>query len=234
MIEVREGSRLVCDPLKLPKRCGIGASRRVCESDKMLSLWLVAVRVFLFLVNPDINVKCEQRVTIKFLMKSGCSPIECWRKLKDVWAERTMSKTQVHFWHKRFKEGEDSVRDAPRTGRPKSARTAENIEMISGMIEGDSSLSMHEISLRTGLSQPVVAKILRLDLKLTCKCAKFVLRELTEPQKWTRKTMCEENIEFLCSQDDPEDFVKRIITGDEMWVSTFEAEGKLATTTWSA
>ncbi len=111
-------------------------------------------------------------------------------------------------------------------------RTLENTEMIKGMIEGNGCLSISEMAVRTGLSYPIVHRIIWDDLKLTRKCAKFVPRELTESQKWVRKTVCDDNIKLLCSQDDPEDFMKRIVTGDETWVSTFEAEGKLATSVW--
>ncbi len=185
------------------------------------------------MVNPDINVRCEQRVTIKFLMKTSATPIQCWSKLKEVWGDRTMSKTQVRVWYKHFKEGQDNVRDAPRSGRLHSARSPENIAIISGMVQGDSSLSMREMSQRTGISEPIIAKILRVDLNLSRKCSKFIPKDLSEAQKWTRKTMCDDNIQFLCDQPDPEDFIQRIITGDETWVSTYEAFGKQASTLWS-
>lgn len=45
--------------------------------------------------------------------------------------------------------------------------------------------------------------------------------------------MADDNIKFLCDQEDPEDFMSRIVTGDETWVSTFEMEGKQATSLWS-
>ncbi len=144
-----------------------------------------------------------------------------------------MSKTQIPVWHKRFKQGSDAVGDLPRSGRPRTAWTDDNVQTIKGMIEGDGSLSITEIASRTGISHPIVRRIVRQDLQLTRKCAKFVPRELTEAQKWTRKTMCDDNIQFLCSQPDPDEFIRRVITGDETWVSTYETKGKLATSVWS-
>ncbi len=198
----------------------------------MFGVCLLVLRVFLFLVNPEITPRGEQRDTLKFLTKSGCTPIQCWRQLHDVWGDRMMSKTQVRVWHKRFLSGSDTVADLPRSGRPRSVRTQDNVDMIRGMIDGDGSLSITEMAHRTGLSHPIVRRIVRDDFKLSRKCAKFVPRELTESQKWVRKTVCDNNIKFLCSQDDPDDFIKRVVTGDETWVSTYEAEGKLASTVW--
>ncbi len=200
----------------------------------MLCFWILAVCLLNFMVNPEITVRGEQRVTLKFLCRSGASPIECWCKLQEVWGDRTMSKTQFRVWHKRFKDGNDGVSDRPRSGRLRSARTEDNVDMIRGMIEDDGALSITKISSRTGISHPIVHRILRQDLKMTRRCAKFIPRELTEPQKWTCKMICDDNIQFLCSRPDPEDFIQRIITGDETWVSTFEPEGKLATTVWTA
>ncbi len=51
------------------------------------------VGIFLFFANGQLSAKVEQRVTLKFLVKSGKSPIECWRSLKDVWGGRK-------FWAK--------------------------------------------------------------------------------------------------------------------------------------
>ncbi len=119
-----------------------------------------------------------------------------------------MSKTQVHVWHKRFKQGDENVRDAPRSGCPRSAQSPENITIISGMVQGDSSLSMREMSQRTGISEPIIAKILRVYLNLSRKCSKFIPKDLSEAQKWTQKTMCDDNIQFLCDQPDPEDFIQ--------------------------
>lgn len=52
-------------------------------------------RFFLFFVNPPDTRRGEQCVALKFLAKSGQTPIECWRTLKKVWGDETMCCTQV-------------------------------------------------------------------------------------------------------------------------------------------
>ncbi len=68
------------------------------------TMFTVVLGLLLFFINPkvDLDVKGEQRVTLKFLVKSGKSPIQAWRQLHEVWGDRTLSKTQTRFWHKRF------------------------------------------------------------------------------------------------------------------------------------
>ncbi len=86
------------------------------------TMFSVLVGFFLFLVNPRLTGRNEQRVTLKFFVKTGKSPIECWRSLKDVWGDDTMSKMQVRMWHKRFLNRMKNVFDALRCGRPRSQR----------------------------------------------------------------------------------------------------------------
>ncbi len=45
--------------------------------------------------------------------------------------------------------------------------------------------------------------------------------------------ICEENIDFVCSKDDPDDFMRCVITSDETWVSTYEFDSKLASSVWA-
>ncbi len=45
-------------------------------------------------------------------------------------------------------------------------------------------------------------------------------------------TLCEDHIELLSAQDNPDGFLRRIITGDETWISTFENETKQSSTAW--
>ncbi len=65
--------------------------------------------------------RVEQRTVLKFLCKSGKTPIECWRQMREVFGDRTMSKGRVRVWHKQFSQGEERVKDRPKSGRPKSA-----------------------------------------------------------------------------------------------------------------
>ncbi len=72
----------------------------VCESaEAMRTEFLASFTVcfllffcsFWFLVLMEGRV--DQRAVLKFLAKSGETPINCWRKLKDAFGDRTMSKS---------------------------------------------------------------------------------------------------------------------------------------------
>ena len=67
------------------------------------------------------------------------------------------------------------------------------------------------------------------DLKLSKLCPKFIPRDLTDEQKRARVTMYEQNLRRCLNE---EDFLARIITGDESWVSVYEMETKQMSKVW--
>ena len=53
-----------------------------------------------------------------------------------------MSRTRVFEWHKRFANGREDVEDDPKSGRPSSARTDENIVRVNELVRSDRRLTV--------------------------------------------------------------------------------------------
>ena len=94
----------------------------------------------------------EQHVNLKFLSKAGFKPIECWRHLRQVFNDETMSQTQVRVWWKRFKGGQEETKDNPKSGRPRSSRTRTNAQRIQNLVSADNRRSIRGLSTASGLS----------------------------------------------------------------------------------
>ena len=67
----------------------------------------------------------EERYSIKFCFKLGKNATEMYGKLQTAFGASCMNRASVFEWHKRFKEGRDSVRIDERCGWSKEINTPE-------------------------------------------------------------------------------------------------------------
>ena len=91
-----------------------------------------------------------------------------------------MNRASVFEWHKRFKEGRESVRDDERCGRIKEVKTPELIGQIKNFLNKDCRVSIETISAQFDVSVGTVHIIIREELKVRKIYAKVVLRVLRE------------------------------------------------------
>ena len=94
-----------------------------------------------------------------------------------------MNQASFFEWHKRFKEGIESVRDDERCSRSKEARTPELIGQIKNFMDKDRCVSIEIISAQFDVIVGTVHTIICEELKMREICAKFVPRVLREDQK---------------------------------------------------
>jgi transposase len=66
----------------------------------------------------------EQRVAVKFCFLLGKTTEET------AYKEAALGKTQVYEWFSHFRNGELSLAEQPRSGRPSTSRTDENVMKI--------------------------------------------------------------------------------------------------------
>ena len=69
----------------------------------------------------------EERYAIKFCFKLEKTATEMYRMLQTAFEPSCMNRASVFEWHKRFKEGTESVRDDERCERSKEVNTPELI-----------------------------------------------------------------------------------------------------------
>ncbi len=116
-----------------------------------LRLVFVIVGSVLLAVLWGMEARLEQRSVLKFLCKSGHTPIKCWHRLNDVFGADTMSKGHVCVWHKRFREGDDNIKDKPKTGKPRSAQTDRNCQSARAFIQDHRNSTLHPTLLKSSM-----------------------------------------------------------------------------------
>jgi transposase len=93
--------------------------------------------------------KLEQLAGVKFCFLLGKTGGETVVMLKTAYREAALGKTQVYEWFSSFRNGELSLADQPRSGRPSTSRTDENIARIRELILEDHQNSFLMVKLLT-------------------------------------------------------------------------------------
>ena len=140
-----------------------------------------------------------------------------------------MNRSSVFEWHKRFKEGRESVRDDERCGRSKKVNTPELIGQIKNFVDKDHCVTIEAISAQFDVSVGTVHTIICEELKMQKICVKFFPRVLREDEKerccHDSKEMIELNNLDLAVLDAP-------VTCDESWIYCYDPETKRQSSQW--
>lgn len=171
----------------------------------------------------------EQRANIKFMCRLGKSASETLLALQTVYGDDSLKKTAVYEWFSRFKDGQESLEDESRSGRPSTSRNEGMVERVKQLIRADRRMTIDELAQEMGISHGSIHAILSDDLKMKRVSAKFVPRLLNPDQMETRKLMAAECFEK--STEDPM-FLQTIVTGDETWVYAYDPETKMQSSEW--
>lgn len=173
--------------------------------------------------------KCEVRGVIRFLHHKGTSPIEIHRELISAYGPNVMDIKNVRKWCREFSGGRTNVHDEPGRGRP--SISDEVVARVDELVREDRRLTVREIcAMIPDVSKTTVDKILRDTLGFNKVCARWVPRQLTDEHKRKR---IESSREFLRRhEEEGEQFLDSIVTGDETWVHYFTPESKQKSMQW--
>ena len=157
----------------------------------------------------------QQRVCIKFFVKTGFDGAQTLEMLEKCFGNDTLTRSNIFRSHERFRRGRESVEDDERSGRPSTAKTNEKINKIKGWITLSRKLTIREIAEGLNIAYGSAQNILVNDLGLRRVAAKLVPKDLNFMQKRDRVDVAKH---MLSKVDSDPSFIKRIFTGDEMWI----------------
>ena len=101
----------------------------------------------------------------RFCCKVDFSATKAVEPIQKAYGDAALSRTTIFEWHKRFREGRESVKDDERSGRPTTSRTDDNIAAVDKMVKEDRKVTSRLIADTLGIPKTVVLRILREDLK---------------------------------------------------------------------
>ena len=129
----------------------------------------------------------------------------------------------MYEWYSRFKEGEMSCDDQPRSGQPSTCQYDENLEKVCNAINTDCHQTIDKISEITGLSWSSCQRMLTEDLNMKRGSAKFIPQLLTEDQKNNGLNVCYDLREQAGNEPH---ILSKVVTRDETWCYGYDPETK--------
>ena len=126
------------------------------------------------MVGRSVDKKDEIRANIKARSKLGCSLKKLMTEISTAFGPSCVSYDTVRRWKKKFESGVESTKNAPKSGRPKSASRKEIVSKIKEIIEGDARFTVRDIARKVGISLSTVHLILKKHLKVRKISARWV------------------------------------------------------------
>jgi len=172
------------------------------------------------------NIETRAVYSIFFFLQ-GNAPKEIHAILKETLGEHAPSYATVKNWVAQFKRGYFSTcdtDDAHRPVRPKTMTTPEIIGQIHELILEGRRISAKSIAEQLGISHEWVGPIIHEDLDMRNFSAKWVPKWLDADQnrQWCQSS--EQVLDFF--RRNPNDFLSRLVTMDEIWLYHYDPETK--------
>lgn len=181
-------------------------------------------------MDREVDVRLRQRSVMEFLFKTGDdSATSIHRKLLPVYGEDTLDRSSIQRWVQRFKEGDFSLLDNPRCGRPSTVVSDVNKETINQIIQNDRCVTTRQLAEMTRLSLGSVVSVVQ-SLGYRKICARWVPRLLTRELKTMRKDVCEGLMKTFT--EEWKQCFDGVITQDETWLFLSEPESKTQSMEW--
>ena len=150
------------------------------------------------------------RHILQFFFDKGENARQAAENVNSVYGPDTVTANYAQFWFRRFRSGNFDVKDAPRSGRP----IVENVDKIMEIVESDRHVSTVSIAQELNIAQKTVWNHLN-KAGYKKKLDVWVPHELTQKNLMDRISICES----LLNRNNIDPFLKRMVTGDEKWVT---------------
>ena len=198
------------------------------NSNQLAQLDDVKGTVFSFLLH--LTSMEEQKVVVKFYTLLQKENSEIHSDLVKAFSDDALSLRTVQKWAKLFREGRASTADDPRSGRPVTATTEDNVIKVKHLIDEDPKITKKALMVEVGVSIGSIEEILHNKLNMTKLSCRWVPRLLTSMQRETRRELC--NLFINKFDTDTDKFMQSIITGDETWLYAYDPASKESSKEW--
>ena len=150
------------------------------------------------------------RACALFMFDQGKSTKEATRVISELYPEDAMTERTCERWFAKFREGDLSLQDLPRSGRPQIL----DHQSLKAAVDADSGVTSRELAIEFGCCQRTIINSLQ-DIGKVCKRGRWIPFKLTENHKIQRMVTCQS----MLSMAKKSNFFDSILTGDEKWIA---------------
>ena len=104
----------------------------------------------------DNDISFHQRAVIEFLVKEEIPDAEFHQRLQRAYGSVCMGASSVRRSVEHFKDGNTSIQDQPRSGRPRTTSTERNKERVDEINQDDRRVTVDTIARTLGLGHNAV------------------------------------------------------------------------------
>ncbi|KAI6652449.1 Transposase [Oopsacas minuta] len=168
------------------------------------------------MASKDDNFNLKWRAYIEYHTILKIQPVQIFSDLQEILCVDCPSRSTVERWAARLRSGDADVTDLPRSGRPVSATTSENIGLIERIVMEDKCIIVNQLEQSVEISSRANHTILTTELGHRSICGKWFPHKLSENQRLARLNITQKLLETYDNCDSRR--LTEIITGDETWV----------------
>lgn len=169
--------------------------------------------------------KSSLRFLIETCRRNDFSAIQTHEFISNAWPQ-AVTLRRVRQILQELTEGEACISDS--RGRPRTARTDENMRAVEECALENPTWSVEAISAATGISSSTVHRILTEELLYQWKLARWLPHHLSEEQKVKRVSLCKEILKTLKKHDS----LQKLVIVDEKIVYHFPINNKQVNAAW--
>lgn len=156
-----------------------------------------------------LNSKIHIRHCLLYEFQMNHSASEAARNICEIIGNDAVSITTACNWFDRFRNGDYSLEDKPKSGRP----TQINLNELKRVIESDPTLTTRQVASKVGCSHSAVHYNFKL-LRLTSRLGEWSPYRLNSTQLKRRVDICQKLLSLRRNLS----WLDNLITGDEKWV----------------
>ena len=152
------------------------------------------------MVGRSVDKKVEIQAYVQARSKFGCSLRQMMTEISTAYGPSCVSYNTVRWWKKKSESGVESIKNAPKSGWPKSASRKEIVFKIKDIIEGDARFTVRDIARKVCISLSTVHLILKQHLEVRKISARWVPHLLTDLGHETQQTPNNCQTFFACKE----------------------------------